>query len=539
MLEVETAQTAYCRKQSRSYRKAAGQFFTPRWIASGMASWVMVCEPEHILDPAVGFGIMLDECRQQGYAGRLFGYDIDADIMAEWSSGFGKELHAEIQHQDFLLTAKKYISAAIVNPPYNRFQNRDLPDAVRAELSQIIGPETSGYTNQYALFLYIVISRLRAGGRAAFIVPSEFLATGYGKQVKTFICRNKRLSNIILFDTSDRIFSEAATTTCVLLFDGAPCNHLKVWHLSGELEAEKFHAICEEQDHLVPCTSISYEELDPQRNWQVLGQGQGDHSNDGMVALRVFGDVKRGIATGGNEFFVLRPSDARNHSLAAENLVDCIASAASAPSLIFDDVQLKSLHAKDKPCYLFNGFGAETDSAQKYVRYGQELGIDQRYLTRMRKPWYRLESRRPASLLLAVFGRGSFRVCLNRTLAVNLTAFHGFYPHAGMVQWVPLIWLYLQGSMARARYELQQRAYGDGLKKLEPGDWAKIYIPDWRKWPQEQQTFALDLANQVLSQANSSSQPDLQIACADLEKIILEMEAIGNKSTEMAQLILL
>lgn len=537
MLTVETAQAVYCGNQSRAYRKAAGQFFTPRWIASGMARWVMACEPEYILDPAVGFGILLDECRQQGYAGRLFGYDIDAAIIDEWSRGTGKELDAEIRHEDFLATTQQPISAAIVNPPYNRFQNRALSEAVRAEVSQIVGLATSGYTNQYALFLYLVVSRLRDGGRAAFIVPSEFLATGYGEQVKTFICRNRRLSSVILFDTADRIFPDAATTACVLLFDGAPCNQLKVWHLSGELETDKFHAICEEHDNLVPHASIDYDELDPQRNWQ--GLGQGDHSNVGMVALGVFGDVKRGIATGGNEFFVLKPSDVQSQSLSTENLVNCIASAASAPSLIFDDVQLKSLHAKDKPCYLFNGLGAATDSAQKYVRYGQELGIDQRYLTRMRKPWYRLESRQPAALLLAVFGRDGFRVCLNRTVAVNLTAFHGFYPHAGMAQWVPVIWLYLQGSMARARYASQQRAYGDGLKKLEPGDWAKLHIPDWRNWPQEQQTFALDLANNVLSQANSISQPGLQVACAELEKVILEVEVMGNTCTGMAQLSLL
>ncbi len=537
MLAVEKAQAAYCDSQDRAYRKAAGQFFTPRWVASGMARWVMACQPENILDPAVGFGILLDECRRQGYSGRLTGYDIDAAILEKWSCDMGRELQAEIERQDFLATASRPIAAAIVNPPYNRFQNRELSEALQGELRQIAGVATSGYTNQYALFIYLVISRLKPGGRAAFIVPSEFLATGYGEQVKSFICKNKRLSCIILFDTAERIFSEAATTACVLLFDGAPCNQLKVWNLSGELEAGKFHAICEEQENFPPHAYIAYDQLDPQRNWQ--GLGQGDHNNVGMVALWTFGDIKRGIATGANEFFVLRPSEARSRSLASENLVDCIASAASAPSLIFDDIQLKNLQAEDKPCYLFHGLGAETDSAHQYVLYGQELGVDQRYLTRMRKPWYRLESRRPAALLLAVFGRSGFRVCLNRTQAVNLTAFHGFYPHPGMARWVPLIWLYLQGPMAHARYASQQRAYGDGLKKLEPGDWAKLHVPDWLSWPPEQQNFALDLAERVLSKANSISQPNLQAVCADLEKIIMEVEIMENSPARMEQLSLL
>lgn len=534
---VETAQAVYCETQSRAHRKAAGQFFTPRWIASGMARWVVACQPEYILDPAVGFGVLLDECRLQGYQGKLLGYDIDATIVGEWRNGMCDYLKAEIRHQDFLATQSEPIASAIVNPPYNRFQNRELSGSLRSEISHVVGLPASGYTNQYALFMYLVVSRLRPGGRAAFIVPSEFLATGYGEQVKNFICRNRRLSRIVLFDPAERIFPEAATTACVMLFEGYPCEALQVWNLSGSLEAEKFYLICKEDRDLIPNASISYNQLNPKSNWQ--GLGWNNQKNDGMAPLTEFGDVKRGIATGANEFFLLSPSKAKNWSLVSPNLMDCIASAVSAPSIIFDDAQFKKLYEEDKPCYLFNALGAETDSAQNYVNYGEKMGLDQRYLTRMRKPWHRLESRQPAALLLAVFGRDGFRVCINRTKAVNLTAFHGFYPHADMTQYVPLIWLYLQGSMARLRYASHQRSYGDGLKKLEPGDWSKLYIPNWRRWPPKQQDRALNLAANVLSQANSISQPGLQEACAELEDLILAVELVEDSHKSFSQLSLL
>lgn len=538
MLTVEKAQAAYCETRDRADRKAAGQFFTPRWIASGMASWVVACQPAYIIDPAVGFGILLDECRRHGYSGKLLGCDIDPVIVEEWTQGLGGDLNAEIRHQDFLEMPFAPIAAAIVNPPYNRFQNRALSETLRAEISQVVGLAASGYTNQYALFMYLVVSRLNAGGRAAFIVPSEFLATGYGEQVKAFICRNRRLSRIVLFDTADRIFPDAATTACVMLFEGAPCENLQVWHLPGELEARQFQAICAGQDMPPPHACIDYDQLDPQSNWQ--GLGQGNHSNDGMVVLTAFGDVKRGIATGGNEFFVLRPSEVESRSLATVNLVNCIAGANSAPSLIFDDAQFNRLHAQDKPCYLFNGLSEENESAQRYVIYGENIGINQRYLTRMRNPWYRLESRRPAPLLLAVFGREGFRVCFNRTQAVNLTAFHGFYPHPGMEKWVPLIWLYFQSPMARERYITRQRAYGDGLKKLEPGDWSKLHVPDWRRWREEQQICALELAARVLMQSNSDDQPELQEACVELERLISTAEVVGDiSSIGMSQINLL
>jgi len=519
---VELAQNRYCESKSREHRKAAGQFFTPRWIAKGLAKWVMACKPDHILDPAVGLGILLDECRRQGYEGALLGYDVDKSIVDEWDAYLARQLGVQVKCQDFLDSESVPIASAIVNPPYNRFQNRDLSARLGAEVRQLVGLAASGFTNQYALFLYSVVSRLKAGGRAAFIVPSEFLATGYGEQVKAFLCRNRRMSHLVLFDTAQRIFPDAATTACVLLFDGTPQDCLNVWHLSGEAEVEVFDSLCGEQAAVSPKARIDYGHLNPQTNWQ--GLGLSTHDQSGTVPLSEFGDIKRGVATGANEFFLLRPSDVALHRIPESNLVSCIASAASAPTLVFDQAHIEALRHGDKPCYLFNGMGLEPSiEVEHYLRWGESQGLHQRYLTRSRKPWYRLESRKPASLLLAVFGRSGFRVCLNRTEAINLTAFHGFYPGPRMERWVPLIWLYFQGAMASGRFEIQQRAYGDGLKKLEPGDWAKLHVPDWRQWPLHLKEEALTLAHKVLASASSASQPGLEAACLTLDSLILKL----------------
>ena len=34
---IESLQNRYCELQNRTHRKANGQFFTPRWIAKGLA----------------------------------------------------------------------------------------------------------------------------------------------------------------------------------------------------------------------------------------------------------------------------------------------------------------------------------------------------------------------------------------------------------------------------------------------------------------------------------------------------------------------
>jgi adenine-specific DNA-methyltransferase len=518
MIDVEALQDSHCIEKDREHRKAAGQFFTPRWIASGMARWVTATRPKQIIDPAFGFGILLDECARQGYQGQLVGHEIDPAVVARWRHAAGGKPAIRLHEGDFLESAGDCIAAAVVNPPYNRFQRRELPAKLQLQLARSLGELASGYTNQYALFLYVVLSRLAKGGRAAFIVPSEFLATGYGVQVKKFLIQNGRLRHLVLFDPSTRIFADAMTTACVLLFDGGACDTLDVWHFEGEADALAFQAVCAADSAAAPSLRVAYRDLDPTQNWQGLGRGQSDRS--GFAPLREFGDVKRGIATGANEFFVLRPSEAETLGLRHPNLVPCIASASAVPDIFFGVEQMKSLESDDRPVFLFDGHAGTTDSSSRYVEYGEAQAFHLRYLTRMRRPWYKLETRRAAPLLLAVFGRDGFRVSLNASSAVNLTAFHGFYPKHGFDELVGPIWLYFQTGIARASYSAQQRAYGDGLKKLEPGDWGKLHIPDWRRWDSTSLRQAQHLAQEALLGLSSGQRGPLSSAIDELEVLV-------------------
>ena len=523
MTDIERIQEAYCAEAGRDYRRAAGQFFTPRWIARGMADWVLDCEPEAVIDPACGFGMLLDACRERGFKGRLIGYELDEELARRGREGYRGEPAIDVRCTDFLATPKEEIPAAVVNPPYNRFQRRELPARMQVELAREAGLLASGYTNQYALFLYLVLIRLRPGGRAAFIVPSEFLATGYGVQVKNFLLANRRLRHLILFDTGERVFPEAATTACVMLFDGKPAPALEVWHLAGVRDAHAFAALCTEKPVREADARIRYEQLDAQANWQGLGQAQADFNR--FVPLRVFGDVKRGIATGANEYFVLRPSEAKERGLLEQDLLPCIASASSAPQVIFTDQDWDALRREDQPCHLFDGVAAQSEAAQRYVTYGETRDYHQRYLTKMRKPWYKLESRQPAPLLLAVFGRGGFRVCLNRSQAVNLTAFHGFYPGADFRSLLLPIWLYFQSATARTAFARQQRAYGDGLKKLEPGDWSKLLVPDWRRWSQTELEAATRWAEEAVAKFMKGDVAAVEDLAISLDECVKQRQA--------------
>lgn len=510
--DVEAMQARWTETRDRDTRRQMGQFFTPRWIARSMARWTLDAHPRQIVDPAFGFGMLADECLRQGFKGQLTAYEIDSDLVEAWRTGTAGQRTVDLTQGDFLSLAPAQIDAAIANPPYNRFQNRDLTPAVQQQLHTLLGELASGFTNQYALFIYLVVSRLAAHGRAAFIVPSEFLATGYGVQVKNFLLQSRRLQHLVLFDTAERVFPEAATTACVLLFGHAAQTDLSVWHLAGSSDEARLAALCAGHPSATPDAVMPYSALDPTANWQGLGLGGGDL--DGLVPLLEFGRTKRGIATGANEFFLLTQAEAAQRLLDERSLIPCVASADSATQPVFDDADWRALRDSGRTAYLFNGMATGLDEIghpASYIAYGEQQEYHLRYLTKMRRPWYRLEQRPVAPLLLAVFGRGGFRAVLNRSSAVNLTAFHAFYPTQGKQYAVGLLWLYLQTPLARHAFERQHRAYGDGLKKLEPGDWNKLLVPDWRLWPQQ----ALEQAQGLVQAAVAAERAHDDQAWAD------------------------
>ncbi len=516
MHSSQNLEEAYNAMASREYRKANGQFFTPKWIANGLARWVTDTNPETILDPAFGLGILSESCREAGYSGRISGYEIDRDIVDFWRQRMGERFEVDLCCDDFLHSSAERFDAVVANPPYNRFQNRELPASLHKIIFENIGEVASGYTNQYALFLYLCISRLSRQGRAAFIVPSEFLATGYGIQVKRFLTRTARLRHMILFDSNERIFPDAATTACVLLFDVESQESISVWHLSTA-DNHLFSEICGGIADSSKCEDFVLADLNPSSNWQRLGTDSNDWT--GFVDLSCYGKVSRGIATGANEFFLLSGSQVRAFGLEETNLVKCIASADSAKRLVFTEDTWHEIASLDQKAYLFDGLTQSNRKAAKYITNGEEQGYHLRYLTKSRKPWYKLEDREPAPILLAVFGRARFKAVLNESPALSLTAFHAFYPSQTGAQFTLCLWLYFQTQTAMKAAAKQNRSYGDGLRKLEPSDWGKLLVPNFRR-------FSSELLHHVLVLAREAVSATKRGADSEFEELVVRADSI-------------
>ena len=204
---------SYIVQSTPQHRQKYAQFFTPYRIAQFMAAWVLGGDREiqSILDPSVGLGVFIRAVREHLETSKIplkispeisqiniKGYDLDAQILEIAQRELNKlndldqppniKLNIELLEQDYLFHDWEYSYDAIIgNPPYLRFQ--DFPDRHLAlqELSDRLGIKLSGFTNIYALFLLKSIHQLKENGRCAYIIPSEFLNSNYGKVVKQYL----------------------------------------------------------------------------------------------------------------------------------------------------------------------------------------------------------------------------------------------------------------------------------------------------------------------------------------------------------------
>jgi len=123
-----------------------------------------------------------------------------------------------------------------------------------------------------------------------------------------------------------------------------------------------------------------------------------------------------------------------------------------------------------KNVYLLNITDVTSSAVRRYIQLGEKLGVHKKYLTSHRTPWYSIESRPPAPILVTVFNRNGLRFVRNESDVRNLTCFHCFYLDMFEIEKIDILMAYLITDVAREIFNDNRREYGDGLEKFEPND---------------------------------------------------------------------
>lgn len=489
----------YSKLTTIEHRKKFAQFFTPFPIASLMTKWILGNNNvKTVLEPAFGLGVFSRAILSQNKEVRIKGYEIDLNIYEKAKAFFYGQENVSIVLQDYIYNdwGSKY-DGIICNPPYFKFHDYDNKNILK-EIETKLNCKLNGFTNLYTLFLLKSIFQLNENGRAAFIIPSEFLNSDYGKLVKTQLIKSKTLRHIIVINFEENVFDDALTTASIILCaNDNQAEKVQFSNVHSLNDLEKIEqAISTYPNFSKPNETISFSELNPEIKWRAYYQKQNSTKFKHLVPFTNFGKVVRGIATGANEYFIFNKSKATDFSIPDKYLLPCVCKAVDIKKSFFTKEDFQILKENERDAFLFNATDKLNDGVEKYLQKGVDEEIDKKYLTSSRSPWYSLENRTPSPIWVSVFNRNGLKFVRNEANISNLTTFHCIYPSkANLFSKVniDLLFAYLLTDVAKQIFEDNRREYGNGLQKFEPNDINKSKILDLESLDEETQKKILDI----------------------------------------------
>lgn len=486
---------------SAAERNRLGQFATPPALARDMLQLAkqFIASVEHIrfLDPAIGTGAFFSALLQT--FGRepirsATGFEADrriAKIADELWEPFGLCLRCE----DFTQAAEpqaesERFNLIVCNPPYIRHHHLDPKTKRRLKhlIAQRTGLAISGLAGLYCYFMLLADAWLADKGIALWLIPAEFLDVNYGSTLRQYLSTRVSLRRIHLFNPEDVQFPDALVSSCVVVLEKTePVPELEVQLSSGGSLLKP--------NHICPATIAK---LRQSYKWSRLATGSPILKQDkvGPPETRLtVGDlfeIKRGLATGANEFFILPLERARELALPDEFLQPILPSPRHIKSKRIEadqqgwplGLQRLVLLKCDLPRHMIKELYPTLD---RYLRFGETSGLIHRYLLRTRQPWYKQESRPPAPILCTYMGRRKaagriFRFFRNCSKATAPNVYLMLYPK----HWLEEAKLRDPGILEKIFSALQRlsdedclsegRTYGGGLNKLEPRELAKLSL---------------------------------------------------------------
>jgi adenine-specific DNA-methyltransferase len=467
-----TPEQALERLNEREYRYEIGQFFTPEPIARFMGGAVRDIDPETVLDPGTGGGVLL---RAVGTTPRRFGMDIDPSAVQLASEALAAEGgESQVAVSDFLdLDAWPFdvaqFDAVISNPPYVRHHNMGAKHkGLAGHYAKVFGTRVSQLSGSYVYFFLEALLRLRDGGRLVFITPAEFLDVRYGSAVKEALYAYCDIDEIVVLELDKLAFEGVLTTSAITVATKKERPSRRVRLVEAQLNGEVTRGRSVE---------LSAEVAAPARPWTALLPTRAERITPlikGRTAkLSDYARVRRGIATGDNSFFCLRQEDVDRWELEPEYLVPVVLGSKDLPLRgpltreFWEERKAAGVRSWLLWCFDRKA-GLAGKNVLRYIEYGEKERLNERFNCRTRNPWYGVDPVPPSDFFVTYMARDNARFTRNEvgarcmTSLLNVWAKDGIDPEA------------LRPSLedpANARILREfGRTYGGGLGKIEPGD---------------------------------------------------------------------
>lgn len=338
----------------------------------------------------------------------------------------------------------------------------------------------SGLAGLYCHFMGLSHAWMAEGGVGGWLIPSEFMDVNYGSAVKRYLLNRVTLLHIHRFDPNDVQFADALVSSAIVWFRNEPpsADHEVKFTFGGTL--------CEPRIS----RRISARSLVHEPKWTRFPVAD-VRSRPDIPTLSDFFQVKRGLATGDNSFFILSEEEIAARNLSMEVFTPILP---SPRYLEHDEVVARTDGSPDidRRLFLLDTKLSEEEiqrrfpSLAAYLAEGKAKGLQERYLCKHRALWYAQEERPPAPIVCTYLGRGDaksgrpFRFILNGSRATVANVYLALYPtrllalelgrDPGLLR---KVWKALN-DVSPGVLLGEGRVYGGGLHKLEPRELSNV-----------------------------------------------------------------
>lgn len=492
-------------------RNQMGQFATPLPLAVEVVERAL----EHLskdgtvrmIEPSCGTGAFFSALRTVAPSDMQFdctGIEID-ELFANAAKELWAGLGIVIEQADFIQWASRpgsrdRFDLLCANPPYVRHHHMtsEVKRALQSRVAAELQLASSGLTGLYVYFILLSHSVLANGAIATWLIPSEFLVVNYGRVLREYLTKKVQLIEIFQFDPEGTQFGDALVSSCIVTYRKAAPRpehqvHLRFGTSMRNASSDRIATIGE---------------LATSRRWHAAPEEAKTSTDSSQVTVGDLFKVRRGIATGANDFFILTAAQVKENDLPQELLRPVLTSPRQLGTEIIESDK-NGTPAIDEPLFLLDTDLKPTEierrfpSAWRYLQQGQEAGVSEGYLCKQRDLWYQQEKRNTPPYLLSYMGRSTakrstpFRFFLNKSKAIATNGFLCLYPNPNvrrLLQEDPAREVELLGllnSISAETLKRNGRSYGGGLQKVEPNELLGLPLPSQPEWLVMEEQLAL------------------------------------------------
>jgi adenine-specific DNA-methyltransferase len=475
-------------QKTAAERNKWGQFATPPELALSIARYahgLIGDSPVFFLDPAIGTGSFysaVSHVLPPKQIATAAGVELDP-LFAETAVALWRDRGLTVLKGDFTRQhpPEQRFNLVLTNPPYVRHHHLSAADKdrLRARLSQSLHLEISGLAGLYCYFLLLCHDWMEDGGLAAWLIPSEFMDVNYGATIRRYLSERVTLLRIHRFCPTDVQFADALVSSAVVIFRKSPppADHAICFSSAGSIEHPKSEAS-------VPLVLLRHS-----RKWTQFPASTAVKSVGELTLGDIF-SIKRGLATGANDFFILTEADIKAWQIPRHFVKPIL----PGPRYLTEDIVAGTPNGPPRvsPQLFLLDCGEPEEKIEatwprfyEYLQRGKQRNIHASYLASHRAPWYSQEQRPPAPFLCTYMGRSRngkhpFRFIWNRSQATAHNVYLMLYPKGQLrsaLKKCPELEHRVFEALQRitpAQLLSESRVYGGGLHKVEPNELSRI-----------------------------------------------------------------